>query len=179
MFSKATAVYKRLLVLALLSMCLVVFSTSVATEVVHADACFTDCVTYETTCYTGCANNACNTSRQDCDACMTQCAADANYCYRHSVSCNNGMEGLSCNSPGYCCAGFHNCPQGDCLIDASTSGSVSGYDATCTNYIGSGPNGGTYTCTNCPPGTSCPGSTPCNLNCQVVFLNGQWYVACP
>jgi hypothetical protein len=96
MFSKDTnAVCKRLLILALLSLCLVVFGSSVATEAVHATACIQDCQAQEAFCYDSCAQDCSGNGDAACNSCMSACASAFRSCARHAEWCQSGTVSYS------------------------------------------------------------------------------------
>jgi hypothetical protein len=150
--SKHWKLCRKLLILGAMAGFISLFSSSRFAGDAYADACMQDCQSQETSCTTDCATTYCTSSstEAECSACMSACESDANYCYRHSVWCENHEDGVSCGDPGMCCAQWGE------LTDVSTGHTYNGYFGICQWYIG----GGTTQCQECPSGTSCPGGLP-------------------
>lgn len=108
MFSPDTlAVFKRLLILAVLSIGLVVFSSSVGDKTVYAAACLQDCMTSENYCYDSCLEFCDGDDDEACNSCLSVCVSEFNSCARHSVWC----EGAEVSYTPTCQGSFvHHCP---------------------------------------------------------------------
>jgi hypothetical protein len=146
MFSrKMRPIYKRWLILGLLSMGLLGFAYSDNIETVQGSLlCAQDCDSYWQICNDSC-QEACSSTDAACNSCLTNCASEWNYCSEHATYCTSGTitYGPEC--------------QVDFGIHDSPGGSHYGYHEIC-NRIGY-QNG----CTVCPSGETCsplPGGNP-------------------
>jgi hypothetical protein len=145
-------VYKRLLMLALLTACLAVFSSSNLTEKVSAAKCIQDCAPDQAVCYDACAEQ-CGIADPNCNGCIEMCDTIHQNCQNSAVWCSSGGYSYTPN----CQVGYaDHCPilngQPNCT-DAH-----SGYYELC-NY---GPGG--QPCVACPGGELCTGANgapPC------------------
>lgn len=134
------AVYKRLLVLSLLSVCLIVFVSSDVVEKVYASPCIQDCEAYEAMCYDNCAIDCSGNGDAACSSCMSDCAADFRSCARHAEWCEGGGTSYSPN----CQVDYaSHCPVINGVADCTHSSAHNGYFLTC-NTLGGG------SCVACP-----------------------------
>lgn len=152
MFSKSMrAVYGRLLIFGLLSMCLFVFGYSDMSENVSATAapCTQDCEANLNRCTDSCSTSCDEASTDtECDDCVIACYDRYFSCLSIAVSCNKAVS----YTPN-CQVDF-----GDhCPLDANGNPDCSspdvhqGYYQTCTTTVGNQP------CVVCPNGEYCPG----------------------
>lgn len=152
MFSrKWQAVYQRLLILGLLSMCLFYFGYSDAVESVYAAPCVQECENTQFSCNDDCQSSCLQTSSQtNCNNCVVGCRNSFHSCMRNAVWCDNEVS-----QPGRCTVNYGlNCPydpvtgQYNCNTQ---QGATYGYSQTCTN-IGGG------SCVACPDYRYCTGT---------------------
>mgnify|MGYP000882224204 CR=1 FL=1 len=93
MFSKnMQAIYSRLMILGLLSMCLFVFGFSENIETAHAAVCQQDCDRYKEICDDNCQDECSDTGQRHsaCNSCLTSCSVEWNSCSEHSIYCTSG-----------------------------------------------------------------------------------------
>jgi hypothetical protein len=145
------AVYKRLLVLGVLSACLAVFGFSNMGESVYAVApCIQDCEASVAMCDDSCATSCSDQDDATCNTCLANCVAPYNRCMAHAVSCSSGS--LSYTPACEVSYGIH-CP----IINGTPActdndGAHWGYLLTCST-VGGG------SCVACPDHNwSCTGS---------------------
>jgi hypothetical protein len=128
------AVYKRLLVLSLLTAYLVVFVSSDEVERVYASACIQDCEAYEAMCYDNCASDCSGNGDAACSSCMSDCSAEFRSCAMHAEWCEGGGTSYSPN----CQVGYaDHCPVAPGYPNPNCDGGHSGYYLTC-NTLGGG-----------------------------------------
>ena len=149
MFSRnMQAIYKRFLILGLLSMCLFVFGYSDKAESVGATAiCYQQCESSEARCMDSCAT-ACSTNDADCNTCVQNCDNQFRSCVRFSIYCNN--PGPLYNS--ICQVGYAD----HCVVVGGQSNCAdpsahSGYFLICNTTGGN-------QCVSCPDHEFCTGS---------------------
>jgi len=87
--------YKRLLVLGLLSGCLAVFGFGIETRSVYAAGCIQDCQSAVDQCDDECVPYCSDLGDATCEACLGSCASTFNSCMAHAVYCTYG------ESPSY------------------------------------------------------------------------------
>jgi hypothetical protein len=146
MFSNDTiAVFKRLLILALLSICLLVFGSSFGSEIAYAAPCIKDCETQEAYCYDQCVIDCNGNGDAVCNSCISACASDFRNCARHAEWCESGTMSYAPKCQIYY---TDHCP----TVDPACPGGHSGYTLVCQRNYGN--------CVSCPdePGWSCWGS---------------------
>ena len=155
MFSRnMQAIYKRFLILGLLSMCLFVFEYSDKVESVGATAiCIQQCESSEARCNDSCAT-ACSADMADadCNSCVQNCNNQFQSCARFAIYCNNPGPLYSPNcGVDY---GLH-CPLVAGEFNCNSPYSHTGYFLTC-NTIGGNQ------CISCPGEELCsnPGGLP-------------------
>jgi len=142
---KMQMIYKRLMMLGLLSMCLFVFGYSEATEPVHAAACIQDCEAYQDRCNDSCMT-ACSTTDTECNNCITSCQNQFSSCMRFAVSCPGG--GGSGTVPE-CQVNFgRHCPVETGLPNCSSPNAHYGYSEICNRSFG-------FQCVSCPDHEIC------------------------
>jgi hypothetical protein len=151
MFSKNNlAVYRRLLVLGLLSICVLYFGYADKVETVKAaSACQQDCDRYYEMCTDNCASECdSDSSDTDCNSCLYNCALEWNDCSEHSIYCTSGTVSYSpvcsvdfgIHCPWDSSNGIYNCGQG---------WAHNGYFETCDRI------GYEDGCIECPSGEQC------------------------
>lgn len=139
--------YKRLLVLGLLSVCLIVFSSSDNIESVYAAPCIQDCEASEIMCYDSCATS-CSTIDANCNSCLASCQTQFQNCISHAVWCEDGGPSATPN----CQTEYANhCPIASGTPNPDCTGGHSGYYQICENIGG-------QRCVACPGNESCTGS---------------------
>lgn len=147
-------VYRRLLLLRLLCVCLVVFGSSTITEKVFSAKCIQDCEPDLAGCQDGCAS-ACATSDTACNSCLASCQTSYNQCLGYAVWCSGGGYSYTPN----CQVGYaDHCPVINGVTNCADPSTHSGYYQLCN----SGPGG--QQCIACPFGESCVGANgapPC------------------
>ena len=140
------ALYRRLLVLAVLCASLAFFLSTPATESAFTMGCLEDCDPLELQCLDGCPDD-CAAGDASCSDCVMQCSQFRNWCYRTSTWCGSGgMEyepRCSVEFGQHCEVIYGTCHQG--------------YWQVCTTIVGNQP------CIACPPNEICGGSSlpPC------------------
>lgn len=138
-------VYKRLMILGLLSMCLFVFGYSNETQNAAASAaCIQDCEASERTCDDSCMT-ACSISDEDCNSCIGSCDTQFERCMRFAVSCAN--TGPYENSRCQVNFGQH-CPVENGLPNCMSPDAHYGYYEICDRSFG-------FQCVSCPDGEVC------------------------
>lgn len=143
-------IYKRLMILGVLSICLFVFGYSDETEKIQAAVCMQDCETSQFMCNDSCATSCASTSTSaDCTSCIHSCRNSFNNCGRHAIYCTGGTS-----QPGRCGVNFgRHCvlmPGGTYSCDPA-NGAYDAYYLTCTN-LGGG------SCVSCPESRFCQGT---------------------
>lgn len=156
MFSvKMQAIYKRLLILALLSMCLFVFGYTDEVENVQAATllCAQDCDRYFEMCNDSCQGQCGEGSTDtDCNSCLTSCSQQWNSCSSRATYCTSGGT-VSYNPQCAVQSGRHCIDIGGSPQCATSDGGHDNYFETC-NRIGY-ENG----CIVCPTGEICQNDT--------------------
>lgn len=109
MFSREMQrIYKRLMILGMLSMCLFYFGYSDKVEKVFAAPCIQDCEASEAMCYDSCKTScSADSTDQECSDCITSCRNSFTSCMRHAIYCepiDTGPAGANCslNFGGHC-----------------------------------------------------------------------------
>ena len=93
MFSKnMQAIYSRLMILGLLSMCLFVFGYSDKIESVSASSvCIQECEASEALCYDSCSTSCTpDSTDEECNGCIQSCQRSFGSCMRHAIWCSSG-----------------------------------------------------------------------------------------
>ena len=149
MFSKnMRAIYQRLLILGLLSMCLFVFGYSDAVESVYAAPCVQECETNQGYCNGEC-QSACNEDSTDaaCTSCITTCNSQFLSCLSNAVWCDNEVS-----QPGRCTVYYtDHCPIIGGDPDCDDQSAHAGYSLICNTT-------GNQQCVSCPDHHYCSGS---------------------
>lgn len=158
MFSRnMQMIYRRLMILGLLSMCLFVFGYSDNSQTVQANLlCAQDCDRYFEMCNDSCQGQCGGEGSTDesCNTCLTNCADQWNSCSSRATYCSSGGT-ISYDPQCTTDYGRHCINLGGGLEDCSdAAGAHNGYSETC-NRIGY-ENG----CVVCPDGEICHGSNP-------------------
>lgn len=163
MFSvKMQAIYRRWLILGVLSMCLVVFGFSDITENASAAAapCIQDCESFEKACVDDCQSD-CSLGSTDaaCNNCNLNCRQDFWDCAEHAIWCTSGT--VSYSSECQAQYGIHCIDIGGVYDCSPSAGAHNGYSLVC-NRIGY--ENGCIVCPGEPDedchGGSSPGTTP-------------------
>lgn len=147
MFSRnMQMIYKRLMILGLLSMCLFVFGYLETTPGVSAARCIQDCVASEGTCDDSCMT-ACSaeSTDEDCASCLQSCDTQFTRCMRGAVSCEN--SGPYPNSQCQVNFGQH-CPVVGGVADCADPTAHYGYSEICNRSFG-------FQCIACPDHEIC------------------------
>jgi hypothetical protein len=149
MFStQMRAIYQRLLILGLLSMCLFVFGFSDEVETVRAAPCIQECETTQGSCNSEC-NNSCLSDRtkEECDSCILSCRSSFHNCMRHAIDCTPDVS-----QPGRCSVNYgSHCPIISGQANCSHPDAYNAYFLICQN-LGGG------SCVSCPGERYCVGS---------------------
>ena len=146
--TKWQAVYQRLLILGLLSMCLFYFGFTEDVETVRAAACIQECETNQGSCNTEC-NNSCipNSTSETCDSCILSCRSAFHSCMRNAVDCTGEVS-----QPGRCSVNYgSHCPIINGSPNCSHPDAFNAYFLICQN-LGGG------SCVSCPGERYCVGS---------------------
>lgn len=151
MFSKSMrAIYRRLLILVLFSMCFLYFGFIDGTENVQAAIapCFQDCEKYQQMCLDNCPTG-CSSSDPSCNSCISSCFLENMDCQEHSIYCTSGTVTYTpeCNIE----FGRH------CIFDVSNatedcSGLAGGHN---NYYLKCNRIGYADGCVECPEGEHC------------------------
>jgi hypothetical protein len=150
-------VYKRLLLLRLMCVCLLVFGSSTITGKVFSAKCIQDCDPDLAGCQDACAS-ACATADAACNSCLASCQTSYNQCLGYAVWCSGGGYSYTPHCQVY--YGDH-CEPGSypgAPPDCSAQGLHSGYYQVCDHGAGG------QMCVACPLGERCLGSNgtpPC------------------
>lgn len=150
MFStQMRAIYQRLLILGLLSMCLFYFGFSDEVETVQAAApCIQECETNQGSCNSDCSDSCLpNKTREECNSCILSCRSSFHNCMRHAVDCTTEVS-----QPGRCSVNYgSHCPVINGTADCGHSSAYNAYFLICTNL-------GSSSCVSCPNERYCVGS---------------------
>lgn len=143
-------IYKRLVILGLLSMCFVFFSYTDASENVSAMTapCTQDCEANLGRCTDSCSTS-CNSDSNDtaCNSCITACYDRYFSCLSVAVSCNKAVS----YTPGCQTYNADHCPIIAGVADCNSSDAHSGYYQICNRLGG-------QQCVACPGNEYCIGS---------------------
>jgi hypothetical protein len=148
-------VYRRLLWLRLLCVCLMVFGSSTITEKVFSAKCIQDCEPDLGACQDGCAS-ACATSDAACASCLASCQTIYNQCLGYAVWCSGGGYSYTPTCQVY--YGAHCDPGPYPGAPPSCANAHNGYYQVCNSGLGG------QQCVACSPGEACVGSNgapPC------------------
>lgn len=144
-------IYKRLMILGLLSMCLLYFGYLEETQSVGAAAapCIQDCEASENMCQDSCATScSADSTDAECSTCFQNCSSQFQSCMSHAVFCRNADEPPEPN----CQVGFaDHCPVINGAANCSDPSTHSGYYSICTTI-------GNQQCVNCPDHQYCQGA---------------------
>lgn len=146
-------VYKKLVLLRLLCVCLAVFGSLTFTEGTLAAKCIQDCDPDLAACYDACSWQ-CATTDTNCNNCITNCQNNYNLCLQYAVWCSGGGYSYEPN----CQVGYANhCPIINGVPDCTEGGGAhNGYYELCTSMG--------MQCVSCPSGETCVGANgapPC------------------
>ena len=153
------AIYRRLMILGLLSMCLTVLVLSDNLSNASATApCIQDCEATEAMCMDSCSTAcAANSTDANCNSCILNCSNQANSCYSNAVWCSQpGINYTARCSNEY---GLH-CPVISGTADCSHPDAHYNFYQLCNNVSG----GSSFQCVSCPGYDYCYGSNglpPC------------------
>lgn len=140
-------IYRRWIILGILSVCVGVFGYSDAIESVYAAPCIQECETNLGTCRHECTAS-CSDIDSICSSCLVACNVQFNNCMGYAVWCENSEA-----QPGQCGVNFGtHCPRYNGVPDCTVpSNNHNGYSMTC-------PALGDQHCIHCPPNEYCAGT---------------------
>lgn len=145
-------VYKKLILLRLLCVCLVVFGSLTFAGGVFGAKCIQDCEPDLAACYDNCAWQ-CATTDTNCNTCIANCEHDYNLCLGYAVWCSGGGYSYEPN----CQVGYaDHCPIINGITRCDDPSAHAGYYELCS-YWGFG-------CVQCPGNERCTGANglpPC------------------
>lgn len=154
--SEMQRIYKRLMILGLLLMCLFYFGYSEQVERVSAAACLQDCEASENDCRDSCRTScSADMTDEDCNSCVQFCNTQFRNCASHAIYCRD----IDSPPEPECSIGYaDHCPVIGGSADCTPGHGIhSGYYAIC-NTIGG------QQCVSCPDHEFCVGANglpPC------------------
>lgn len=142
-------IYRKLIIIAILSGCIYGFGYSDRTETVYAAPCIQECDSNYNACNDACGYSCSESSdQQACNSCLQVCTQTHFQCLSYAVSCS-GLD----TTPGHCSVEFAlHCPIENGVANCGSPNAYNDYFMLCENPYGGG------LCVACPgPNYYCVG----------------------